>query len=103
MRVASTCPIRNSCPFGEVHLRFGLLTHQAGVFLTSETSDGQSWTGSEAGSVLKRQRAVELTVRAFCRQEQVSEASFYAWRRTILERDAEGKHFQPASTARPIA
>src|SRR5438552_16759950 len=53
--------------------------------------------------VLKRQRAVELTVRAFCRQEQVSEASFYAWRRTILERDAEGKHFQPASTARPIA
>ena len=48
--------------------------------------------------VLKRQRAVELTVRAFCRQEQLSEASFYAWRRTILERDAEAERSQPASS-----
>jgi len=48
--------------------------------------------------VIKRQRAVELTVRAFCRQEQLSEASFYAWRRTILERDAEAERSQPASS-----
>ena len=32
-----------------------------------------------------------LTVRAFCQQERLSEASFYAWRRTILDRNAEAE------------
>jgi transposase-like protein len=30
-----------------------------------------------------------LSVRDFCRQAKVTEASFYAWRRTIQQRDAE--------------
>jgi hypothetical protein len=39
--------------------------------------------------VLSRQRESDLTVRAFCRREKVSEPSFYAWRRVIRQRDAE--------------
>lgn len=31
-----------------------------------------------------------LTVRAYCGQQRVTEASFYAWRRTLAERDASG-------------
>jgi len=30
-----------------------------------------------------------LSIRAFCRQEKVTEPAFYAWRRVIQERDAE--------------
>lgn len=30
-----------------------------------------------------------LNVRDFCRQAKVTEASFYAWRRTLQQRDAE--------------
>jgi transposase-like protein len=41
--------------------------------------------------VLTRFRASGLSVRAFCRQERLSEPSFYAWRRTIHERDAGSK------------
>ncbi len=48
--------------------------------------------------VLKRYRVGGLTVRAFCQQERLSEASFYAWRRTILDCDAEAEHSQPAPT-----
>lgn len=29
-----------------------------------------------------------LSVRAFCRREAITEASFYAWRRTLAKRDA---------------
>lgn len=32
-----------------------------------------------------------LSVRAFCRQNQLSEPSFYAWRRTIAQRDGRSK------------
>jgi hypothetical protein len=39
--------------------------------------------------VLRRQVKSGLSVRAFCREEKLSEPSFYAWRRTIAERDAE--------------
>ncbi len=42
-----------------------------------------------------------LSVRAFCRRERFSEASFYAWRRTIAERDLQasrsGRVNRPAS------
>ena len=31
-----------------------------------------------------------LSARAFCAREGLSEASFYAWRRTLGKRDAEG-------------
>lgn len=38
--------------------------------------------------VLARQASSGLNVRAFCRREQLKENSFYAWRRTIAQRDA---------------
>lgn len=39
--------------------------------------------------VLDRHRSSGLSVRRFCLRERVAEASFYAWRREILRRDAE--------------
>jgi hypothetical protein len=39
--------------------------------------------------VLARFRSSGLSVRAFCRQERVSEPSFYAWRRTIAQREGQ--------------
>lgn len=48
-----------------------------------------------------------LTARAFCSQGRVSEASFYAWRRTIRQRDQQGR-FEPGgqgarrSSSKPI-
>jgi len=39
-------------------------------------------------------------VRQFCRVRQLSEPSFYAWRRTLAQRDADGaKAARPAVTA----
>ncbi|HMP08400.1 MAG TPA: hypothetical protein PJ982_18780, partial [Lacipirellulaceae bacterium] len=38
----------------------------------------------------KRFRASGQTVREFCQQEQIAESAFYAWRRTIGERDEAG-------------
>lgn len=38
--------------------------------------------------VLGRQAASGLSVRAFCQQENLTEARLYWWRRTIAERDA---------------
>lgn len=40
-------------------------------------------------STLTRQAASGLSVRAFCRQEELAESAFYAWRRTIAQRDRE--------------
>lgn len=40
---------------------------------------------------LARFRASGLSVRGFCRRENLGEPLFYAWRRTIGERDAETK------------
>lgn len=48
-----------------------------------------SWRG-----VLKRHATSGVSVRAFCRREGLSEPSFYAWRRTLGERDAAA---EPAS------
>ncbi len=36
---------------------------------------------------VKRHASSGLSVREFCRRERLAEASFYAWRRTIGERD----------------
>ena len=48
-------------------------------------------------AVLKRQAASGLNVRAFCRREALAETSFFAWRRTIRQRDGEaGSSGQPA-------
>lgn len=39
--------------------------------------------------VLDEQAASGLSVRAFCRQEGISEPSYYAWRRELAVRDAK--------------
>ena len=39
--------------------------------------------------LLSRQAASGLSVREFCRRERLTESQFYAWRRTISERDGE--------------
>jgi len=44
--------------------------------------------------ILKRHATSGLSVRAFCQQEQVTESSFYAWRRTLAKR---------VSTVRPAS
>ena len=51
--------------------------------------------------VLRRQAASGLSVRAFCRNERVSEAGFYAWRRVIGERDAEAGRAKPKTNRKP--
>src|SRR3972149_5714480 len=41
--------------------------------------------------VLKRQAKSGLSVRALCQREQLTESAFYAWRRTVAERNGEVK------------
>ena len=48
--------------------------------------------------VLRDFAASGQSVRAFCRQQQVSEPSFYAWRRAIARRDAAS---EAAGSAEP--
>lgn len=36
-----------------------------------------------------------LSVRGFCRQENITEPAFYAWRRIVAERDAERRQVHP--------
>jgi hypothetical protein len=50
--------------------------------------------------VFQRHAASGLTIRAFCRREQLTESAFFAWRRTIAERDAETKSQGGLATAR---
>jgi hypothetical protein len=40
-------------------------------------------------SMVKRQRQGGATVRAFCREQGISEPSFYAWRKELQRRDGE--------------
>lgn len=50
--------------------------------------------------VVQRQAASGVSVRAFCRQEQLVESAFYAWRRTIAQRDgqaSQAKVLKPTS------
>ena len=35
------------------------------------------------------------SIRQFCTEHELSEPNFYAWRRTIAQRDAEARHFVP--------
>ncbi len=39
--------------------------------------------------LLAEQAASPLSVRAFCRERQLGEAAFYAWRKTICTRDGQ--------------
>lgn len=45
--------------------------------------------------VVEGWRGSGLTVRAYCDVHGLSEASFYAWRRVLTERDAERVEFVP--------
>jgi hypothetical protein len=40
-------------------------------------------------SMVKQQRQGGATIRAFCREQGISEPSFYAWRKELQRRDAE--------------
>jgi hypothetical protein len=39
--------------------------------------------------ILRRQRASELSIRAFCREQSLSEAGFHFWKRQLRERDGQ--------------
>jgi hypothetical protein len=47
--------------------------------------------------LLRRWRRSGLTIRDFCFEHEVSEASFFAWRRIIAERDREAAWSKPSS------
>ncbi|MCI0680548.1 MAG: transposase [Gemmataceae bacterium] len=51
-------------------------------------------------TMIRRWRQSGLAVRAFCREHGLSEPSFFAWRRTLAERDAERDTARDASTVR---
>jgi len=56
--------------------------------------------------VLKRFSASGLSVREFCKREQLTESAFYAWRRTIGERNDAGSSspaFVPAVVTQEAA
>jgi transposase len=46
-------------------------------------------------TMVRQWRRSGLSVRDFCADRHVSEPSFYGWRRTIAQRDAEAAHFVP--------
>jgi len=45
--------------------------------------------------MVRQWRRSGLSIRDFCAQEQLSEPSFYGWRRAIAQRDAEATRFLP--------
>lgn len=51
---------------------------------------------------LKRRAASGLSVRAYCQREKLTESAFYAWRRTVAERNCEAKSAQRAPAFLPM-
>jgi len=51
--------------------------------------------------MVRRCRSSGLSVRAFCEEQGLSEPSFYAWRRTLAERDAAAVRFVPVQVTPP--
>ena len=45
--------------------------------------------------MVRQWRSSGLSIRDFCAERQISEGNFYAWRRTIAERDAQAARFVP--------
>jgi hypothetical protein len=45
--------------------------------------------------MVRQWRNRRLSVRDFCAEEQLSEPSFYAWRRTLGQRDTQASQFVP--------
>lgn len=55
-------------------------------------------------AAVRRHQSSGLSIRAFCLAERLSEASFYAWRRTLRERQvARAPEFVPVMIASPVA
>ncbi len=56
-------------------------------------------------NVLERQATSGLSVASFCRQESISAAGFYSWRRKLAERDSEPRELnqQPDATTTSAA
>ena len=55
--------------------------------------------------MVRQWRKSGLSVRAFCAERGLSEPSFYAWRRTLAERDATAVPFVPLTVTpepRPV-
>jgi len=52
--------------------------------------------------VIRRQVESGLSVRAFCRQERLTESAFFAWRRTIRQRDTEATPQQQRPAFLPV-
>jgi len=50
-------------------------------------------------ATLRQWRSSGLSVRVFCAQRRLSEPSFYAWRRSLGERDAAATAFLPVRVA----
>lgn len=46
-------------------------------------------------TMVRQWRSSGLSVRDFCAEQGLSEPTFYAWRRTIAQRDAEAARFVP--------
>jgi len=59
-----------------------------------DTEKERFWRG-----VVQRHAASGQGVREFCRAQNVSEGSFYAWRRTLVKRDQEASEKKPARKA----
>jgi transposase-like protein len=64
----------------------------------SQASDKESFWRE----VLARHAASKLSIRAFCKQEGIREPNFYAWRRTIRERDSQTVREDVAANTPPF-
>jgi hypothetical protein len=51
--------------------------------------------------VIRRQEASGLSVAAFCREEQVAPASFFAWRKKLAEADQQVEQAESGRNANP--
>ncbi len=51
--------------------------------------------------LIQQWRRSGLSVRAFCDQHALHESSFYFWRRTLAQRQAEGLTFVPVQVVAP--
>ena len=82
---------KSKYPLRGPHLHSDGLTHQAGDIRTQESSDGGMPAGRGEGAVLARRGQATRGERAFgagvLPAGGVAEPAFYAWRRTIEERD----------------
>lgn len=62
---------------------------------TSQTKQRRSSKEQFWRQMVRQWRSSGLSIRDFCATRQLSEPSFYAWRRIIAQRDAEAARFVP--------